>query len=618
MPKAPVSANWWLMLEKYVRHNPERPGENIRWPALGLYNASNPEVLDWQNKWALEHGISLWVFDWYWEKEQGPKWNHSLEAFLDSEYEGQINFAVMLCGGKMGGWGGNPEEVREELLKMADVWIENYFTRPNYFKIGGKPVVVFLALTNLVNGLGGWDQLESVLEEIQTKVGAAGFDYGAYFIGNWDLCRQSNDREQCFRDSFVRYRQTGFDAVTAYGCNGGLNLRTNVGLPGGESYSLFADNCTDNLKFYTDALVASGTSLKFLPTFTSNFDKRPVRLPNEVFWTSGANLADFQRILNAVKELADDPAKSPVLVKKAEKVVLIAHAWNEWQEGSEFEPGMTEGGTEGPFSYLNRLRQTFFPDVTPPDDVLPEDVGLGPYDVEPRGVTSGWDFNDESGLREWWPLFSATDPRIVDGGATSHINRLFGMVAGVKLPAVDFEKVVIRLRLFSCPTGECGGKLHFVWKSSEYPWGEPYQGAYPALELSTDQQFHTYEFSLSDRPKWQGEIQQLLVAVYPDENSLPARVTIDFIRLEPRPVEFSLSPGWTEIIWPASLGDYTAQTALEDINTDCGAGTALAISWKRENFWQEYVAGRTLGEDFGLSAEGGYYVKVGKECSWGP
>ena len=36
-----------------------------RTPALGFYSQENPEVADWETKWAVEHGVSFFVYCWY-------------------------------------------------------------------------------------------------------------------------------------------------------------------------------------------------------------------------------------------------------------------------------------------------------------------------------------------------------------------------------------------------------------------------------------------------------------------------------------------------------------------------------------------------------------------------
>ena len=36
-----------------------------RTPALGFYAQENPEVADWETKWAVEHGVSFFIYCWY-------------------------------------------------------------------------------------------------------------------------------------------------------------------------------------------------------------------------------------------------------------------------------------------------------------------------------------------------------------------------------------------------------------------------------------------------------------------------------------------------------------------------------------------------------------------------
>ena len=36
-----------------------------RTPLMGYYDEENPEVCDWEIKWALEHGINCFIYCWY-------------------------------------------------------------------------------------------------------------------------------------------------------------------------------------------------------------------------------------------------------------------------------------------------------------------------------------------------------------------------------------------------------------------------------------------------------------------------------------------------------------------------------------------------------------------------
>ena len=58
--------NMWLQLLKH----PERT------PALGFYAQENPEVADWETKWAVEHGVSFFIYCWYRASQGGPVQMH--------------------------------------------------------------------------------------------------------------------------------------------------------------------------------------------------------------------------------------------------------------------------------------------------------------------------------------------------------------------------------------------------------------------------------------------------------------------------------------------------------------------------------------------------------------
>ena len=42
-----------------------------RTPLIGYYDEENPELADWEFKWALEHGVNCFIHCWYRYKESG-------------------------------------------------------------------------------------------------------------------------------------------------------------------------------------------------------------------------------------------------------------------------------------------------------------------------------------------------------------------------------------------------------------------------------------------------------------------------------------------------------------------------------------------------------------------
>ena len=54
-------------------------------PLLGWYDEGSPEVIDWQIKWAVEHGISSFCVDWYWNKGY-RRLGHWVEGYYKARY----------------------------------------------------------------------------------------------------------------------------------------------------------------------------------------------------------------------------------------------------------------------------------------------------------------------------------------------------------------------------------------------------------------------------------------------------------------------------------------------------------------------------------------------------
>ncbi len=84
----------------------------------------------------------------------------------------------------------------------------------------------------------------------------------------------------------------------------------------------------------------------------------------------------------------------------------------------------------------------------------------------------------------------------------------------------------------------------------------------------------------------------------------------------PTPAPYlSLSSGWNEVFWSVGLPLLTAQTALENLDSSCGAGTGLAVAKKTGNFWQDYLAVYG-GKNFNLNPGETYYFKLSRPCLW--
>jgi hypothetical protein len=119
-------------------------------PLVNPYDNSNPTAMDWEIKWGLEHGASLFVWNFFWYNE--TLWfdnARSLEqAFLKSKYleKYPVKFAIMWTNTYDAMY---TEAVSRDRLGVIKYAIDNYFNHPNYLKIDGKPVFYIYRPDNL-------------------------------------------------------------------------------------------------------------------------------------------------------------------------------------------------------------------------------------------------------------------------------------------------------------------------------------------------------------------------------------------------------------------------------------------------------------------------------------
>jgi hypothetical protein len=66
-------------------------------PLLGFYDDSLPEVNDWHILWALEHGITWFAFDWYWNAGEHRLMRTLEQGFLQAKYAPMMKFCIHWC-----------------------------------------------------------------------------------------------------------------------------------------------------------------------------------------------------------------------------------------------------------------------------------------------------------------------------------------------------------------------------------------------------------------------------------------------------------------------------------------------------------------------------------------
>ena len=314
-----------------------------RTPALGFYSQENPEVADWETKWAVEHGVSFFIYCWYRSSQGEPvkmRFGSAIhDALLKSKYADKMKFTIMWENQSRGKAGVADE--RDLLENLLPFWIENYFRHSSYLKIDNKPLLFIYRPEFLVRDLGGVDQVRQALDRMRRACREAGFD-GLYLLGEY---------RGLDPDHLRLMKRLGLDYTFAY-C-----------WP-------VQDNPTPQ-----QAIQAQLQSLRK----TQQLGILPQVATVSQGWSGWRDEGSIWKI--PPREYMDllRQAKRFVATLPAEQLgsrMLLLDNWNEWGEGHYIAPHREFG-----FGYLDAVRQVFSTNPQPHTDLVPEDIGLGPYDT---------------------------------------------------------------------------------------------------------------------------------------------------------------------------------------------------------------------------------------------
>lgn len=452
----------WQSIEKWARIWPVAPE---RKPVLGWYDEANPEVVDWQIKWAVENGLSYFLVDWYWHKGQQHN-DHWIKAFKQARYRSYLKWAVMWANHNAAG-----SHSEADQRAVAKFWIENYFNMPEYYRIDDKPVVMIWSPQNMNRDMGGKDGCRRLLELSRHMAVEAGFK-GIYFIAmKWPEGSWAPDVVQGLKDM-------GFDMTGIYHyMEDGGKAET----PRRFSFDWVADSNYAHWK----GLHETGI-LPFLPNLSTGWDDRPWHgdKGREIY---GRTVAHFRRICRDAKRFADESG-----VKR-----LTLAPLNEWGEGSYAEPCAQFG-----FGMYEAVRETFCqkPADGWPVNFAPADAGLGPYDLPMKEPDTATDWTFVSGTAGWSATMGIAGLQAADGLRFTTTSRDPALERTVQpLKAGRFGRLVVRMSLSAAASG---GSCQLFWSSG----GTPTEGTSLSLPVKADGQFHDYVFELGKCRSWRGRI----------------------------------------------------------------------------------------------------------------
>jgi hypothetical protein len=331
----------WEVIKK---GNPRFDGHyQPRQPLWGYEMDNDPKVVA---KWidvATDHGVNVFVYDWYWYDE-GPFLESALnDGFLKAPNNGKMQFYIMWANHdvKYNYWNVHRYKDKTDILWDARVdWknykiivdrvINQYFKRHNYFKINGEPVFSIFSVGKLLESFGGSvEEARKALDYFRDEVKKAGFP-GLHI--QWNQGGGSLMSQEAAGQFSDRVKAMGFNSVAMYNMGGTK-----------EDYVVYGANSI-NIRTQMDSIL----NIPLFPCVSVGWDDTP-RFPAKgmkdvVHYHNTPQ--SFAALLSKAKQYADSHPEQPRLI--------TINAWNEWVEGSYLLPDMLNG-----FGYLEAVKSVF-------------------------------------------------------------------------------------------------------------------------------------------------------------------------------------------------------------------------------------------------------------------
>lgn len=443
----------WSVLDDY----PERR------PILGYAHNGNPEVVDWQIKWALEHGIGFFIYDWYWNRGSRGLEEGLHDGFLKSRYQDKMKFCLLWANHNDAG-----SHSEADMVEVTQFWINNYFNRPNYLKIDGKNVMVIFNPHGITSDIGSeatkaiFNRMNKLCEDAQVG--------GIYFVA----CGQGG------KEWAQQLANEGYDAISGYNYPSAGDRGQAIA-----PYSWMVDAYKDIWNRIADV-----SEIPYIPICEAGWDSRPWGGPSARVRT-GKSAALWQKMLVNAKEYFNDERRNPPGGKK----LVFCEAWNEFGEGDYIEPTAEYG-----FEYLEAIRKVFSVSENPPAIITPKDLGLGPYDIAMPAIQFAWDFSKPAD--RVWSSAGMTSPQYETGALAAQALHRDPILSArwVKIDADKFKFLEIRMKT------DRAGEAQVFFKGDREALNEEKSVRF---RTTGDNQFHTYRVNMGANQRWQGTVSGL-------------------------------------------------------------------------------------------------------------
>jgi hypothetical protein len=327
--------------------------EQPRYPLWGYINEADPYVAEMEINAAADHGVNVFIFDWYWYDGLPFLEGHLNDGYLKARNNDRVKFYLMWANHDVnmtwdkrnaGKSQGNSNEIiwkgsvdRQEFEVICRRVIDKYFSHPSYYQVDGKPSFMIYELPLLIKGLGGIEETKDALNWFRAETKKAGFKgldlqltlrRGLRNISGIDGDPQESQKEIIER--------LGFDGVTHY------------------QYVHFTGINRDYREITVDAekewnKIDSAYITPYYAHVSVGWDANPrfeMFRPGIVKNNTPENFKEALLRAKAYVDARPDQAR-----------LITINSWNEWTETSYLQPCTMYG-----YGYLEAIRDVFVSD----------------------------------------------------------------------------------------------------------------------------------------------------------------------------------------------------------------------------------------------------------------
>jgi hypothetical protein len=323
-----------------------------RMPVWGYINEADRYVMAMEIEAAADHGVNVFIFDWYWYDGMPYLEGCLNNGYLRAKNNHRVRFYLMWANhdvnliwdkrnaddafennNKALIWKGGIE--RDEFEKICHRFIEKYFAHPSYYKIDGKPVFMIFDLHNFVKGLGGIEQAQDASEWLRNETKKAGFEgLELQCVMHKDGSGKTafgRDKNALTQKEVIE--KLGFDSLTHYQ----IVQMTNVDRDYNEAMkdvALMWNRISDSY------------SADYYPHVSVGWDTSPRAFRFKGPIVKNNTPENFEKALILARNFVDaHPDQAPL---------VIINSWNEWTETSYLQPCKKYG-----YGYLESVRRVF-------------------------------------------------------------------------------------------------------------------------------------------------------------------------------------------------------------------------------------------------------------------